>query len=91
MTNPFHPEPPPKEELGLDEIVAVIIAFGVIGGILLWSLTAQKSELNLKSWQNTFSLPKSADFFEKLESQQTSLTETETKAAENTEQNQTDR
>jgi hypothetical protein len=66
MTNPS-PQPPEAEQtphsrrriLNPDELVAVIVAFGTIGAILLWSLDLGKAKFRLDNWLKWFSASES--------------------------------
>ncbi|MDZ8185664.1 MAG: S-layer homology domain-containing protein [Nostoc sp. ChiSLP02] len=51
MTNrpPYEPESSPKNALGFDEFIAILVAFATIGAILFWSLSRRDSSWNFNS------------------------------------------
>ncbi|WP_377474794.1 MAG: S-layer homology domain-containing protein [Microcoleus anatoxicus] len=46
-------QPPSREKrpLGLDELIAILVAFGTVGGILFWVIGKKPSQFGITNWQ----------------------------------------
>lgn len=46
-------QPPSREKrpLGLDELIAIVVAFGTVGGILFWVIGKKPSQFGVSNWQ----------------------------------------